>query len=299
MKNNAENLLKKIEKFDKNLFLSIKSNDISEKEIILNQNILLKYIDQFEETNQNLGKYNLNLSIENGQFVFNFSIKDLEQNKELLINKIARNYYFPLPAKSNYLIDIDKDIYWDKERLILQKNLFTILNKLKNKEKNKGFWISGDFGVGKSYIMLSFLNFVAKNLNLKVAYIFWPDFIIDYQNNISLNISEISSAQKFNYLKMADILIIDDIGAEKSNSWIRNNFLLPVINYRLEANKLTFFISNYSLIQYEKILLNEINSKRQNDIFEKKNIMRVIERIKGLLYGEIKLEGKNYRDFSN
>jgi DNA replication protein DnaC len=46
------------------------------------------------------------------------------------------------------------------------------LNKLKNKKRGKGLWISGDFGVGKSYIMIAFLNFVAKNLNLKVAYIF-------------------------------------------------------------------------------------------------------------------------------
>ncbi|BDV03706.1 MAG: primosomal protein [Candidatus Hepatoplasma scabrum] len=297
MKNNAEYLLEKLEKIDKNLFLEIKNNDISEKEIISNQNLLLKYIDQFEEKNQNLRRYNLNLAIENKQFIFNFSVKDLEYSKELLINKIAKNYYFPLSTKDYYLIDIDKDIYWTKERLILQKNLFTILNKLKNHEKVKGFWIYGDFGVGKSYIMISFLNFIARNLNFKVVYIFWPDFVLDYQNNISLNTSEISTAQRFNYLKMADVLIIDDIGAEKSNSWIRNNFLLPIINYRLEASKLTFFISNYSLMQYEKILQNEANAKKQQDLFENKNIMRIIERIKGLLYGEIDLKGKNYRNF--
>lgn len=299
MKNNSEYLLEKIEKIDKNLFLEIQKNNISEQEILKNQNILLKYIDQYEEKNDNLKKYNLNLSIENQQFVFNFSIKDVDRNKELIISKISGNYYFSLPDKYNYLIDIDKDIYWTKERIVLQKNLFEILNKLKNKKRGKGLWISGDFGVGKSYIMIAFLNFVSKNLNLKVAYIFWPDFIIDYQNNISSNTSEISSAQKFNYLKNAEVLVIDDIGAEKSNSWIRNNFLLPIVNHRLEANKLTFFISNYSLKQYQMILKNEIGNKKQQDLFENKNIMRIIERIKGLLYGEIILKGKNYRDFIN
>jgi|ERR1051325_128482 nitrogen-specific signal transduction histidine kinase len=111
MKNNSEYLLEKIEKIDKNLFLEIQKNNISEQEILKNQNILLKYIDQYEEKNDNLKKYNLNLSIENQQFVFNFSIKDVDRNKELIISKISGNYYFSLPDKYNYLIDIDKDIY--------------------------------------------------------------------------------------------------------------------------------------------------------------------------------------------
>ena len=69
---------------------------------------------------------------------------------------------------------------------------------------------------------------------------------------------------------------MDDIGAENSSSWSRDEVLGPLLQYRMDNNLPTFFTSNLTIEELEKAL--SISSSG----VDKVKARRIIERIKQL-----------------
>ncbi len=84
------------------------------------------------------------------------------------------------------------------------------------------------------------------------------------------------------------LLLIDDIGAETTTAWSRDEILGPILQYRMQAKLPTFFTSNLNLEQLEKHLSV---TKDSVDIVKAK---RIIERI-GQLTDKQELLTKNLR----
>jgi DNA replication protein DnaC len=89
-------------------------------------------------------------------------------------------------------------------------------------------------------------------------------------------------------MKNADVLFLDDLGAEDTSTWFYNEHLLIILNHRMQNNKITFFNSNLSMESLEKKLL--ILTKKSA------NVNRLLDRIKALTKNQqFELKGINKR----
>ena len=93
----------------------------------------------------------------------------------------------------------------------------------------------------------------------------------------------------FNEIKTADLLLIDDIGAETVTSWSRDEILGTILQYRMENDLSTFLTSNLNIEELE-IHLSLIKNST-----DKVKARRIIERVKQLT-NDIELISRNRRN---
>lgn len=122
------------------------------------------------------------------------------------------------------------------------------VNDLLNNKTNKGLFLSGPPGVGKSFIIEALLNEYLKS-GVRCAYLLLNEFS---QNMKTLYYSfETEDKDEFNRiitrLQKVNVLVIDDIGAERVDAFLRDELLFPILDYRMKHSLLTNFTSNYSL----------------------------------------------------
>ena len=149
-----------------------------------------------------------------------------------------------------------------------------ILSFLKNYSKDnyvKGMYISGLYGSGKTYILATLANELAK-LNHHVTFVYYPDLVRELKSSIGKD----SFEDKIEILKKTEILFLDDIGGETVSQFVRDEVLGPVLQYRLLDQKPTFFTSNLK----PKTLMDAL-CKDETQL-EKTKALRIVERIKSL-----------------
>ncbi len=111
---------------------------------------------------------------------------------------------------------------------------------------NKGIYVSGDIGTGKSFILKLFSVYLAKNENTKSI------VFVDCGNEFkSLENCYNTAIEYFNYyleqFKEVQYLFLDDFGKEFKNDFVLSSILIPVIEYRLEKHLPIFISSDYFL----------------------------------------------------
>jgi len=149
-----------------------------------------------------------------------------------------------------------------------------ILSFLKNYSKDnyvKGMYISGLYGSGKTYILATLANELAK-LNHHVTFVYYPDLVRELKSSIGKD----SFEEKIEILKKTEILFLDDIGGETVSQFVRDEVLGPVLQYRLLDQRPTFFTSNLK----PKTLMDAL-CKDETQL-EKTKALRIVERIKSL-----------------
>ena len=95
--------------------------------------------------------------------------------------------------------------------------------------------------------------------------------------------------EKFTFIKTVPLLLLDDIGAESTTAWSRDEVLGPILQYRMEEDLPTFFTSNLTIDELESSLATTSNG------VEKIKAKRIIERIKQLTV-PLELISKNRRN---
>jgi primosomal protein DnaI len=170
--------------------------------------------------------------------------------------------------------DIKKIYKQDKNRYNTIIWLTEFIKKYKQDKNQKGLYLCGNFGCGKTYLISAIFNELAKD-NIKSAIIFWPDFLNDLKSSFN---SEIKSEfkTKYNYIKKVPLLLIDDLGAENITPWGRDEILCPILQYRMDNHLSTFFTSNLNLESLE----NHLSLTSKGDEVIKAG--RIISRIKQL-----------------
>lgn len=189
-----------------------------------------------------------------------------------------------------YLFDIPKEIKEARMNQIYKtdKNRFETIKWLTNfidnykVEHKKGLYLHGNFGCGKTYLIAAMFNELAR-FGVKSAIIFWPEFIRDLKASFDSDFKE-----KFNYIKKVPLLLIDDIGAENTTAWARDEIFCPLIQYRMQEQLTTFFTSNLTLSELEE---HFSVTKNTVDVIKAR---RIIERIRQLTE-DIEMIGKNNR----
>lgn len=148
----------------------------------------------------------------------------------------------------------------------------------------KGLYIYGPFGTGKTYLLGAIANALAeKGIPSMIIYV--PEFIREMKQAIGNN----TLNEKVDAIKTIPILMFDDIGAESVSSWVRDEVLGPILQYRMLEKLPTFFTSNFNLDDLEHHLTY---SQRGEE--EKVKAGRIMERIQ-YLSEPVKLDGPNRR----
>lgn len=140
------------------------------------------------------------------------------------------------------------------------------------KKYHKGFYLYGPYGTGKSFFLAGLAKKLTKE-GLNVLYCFMPDLIRSMKASIGTNDLE----KKINHLKRCDVLILDDIGGENMSVWFRDEILLPILHYRMNAKKTVHFSSNSSYVD----LAERFKLDKDEDM---ELSLRIIRRIKELSF---------------
>lgn len=149
----------------------------------------------------------------------------------------------------------------------------------------KGLYLYGDFGVGKSFMVAALAHDLSEKRGVSSTLLHYPSFVIDVKNAIS----DGNVKTLVDEIKLSEVLILDDIGAEQSTVWVRDEILQVILQYRMQENLPTFFTSNFNFEDLEK---HFAKVKHGND--ETWEARRVMERIR-YLAEETRLEGVNRR----
>ncbi len=171
----------------------------------------------------------------------------------------------------------------DVTRLPVIKALTEFIENYRNNKKQKGIYLQGSFGSGKTYLISATFHELAKD-GIKGAIIFWPEFLTDLKASFGKD----DFQDKLNRIKKSELLLIDDIGAENVTPWSRDDVLCPILQYRMQENLTTFFTSNFTLDALEEHLATSVNGV---EIVKSKRIM---ERIRHLTV-EMEMNSENLR----
>lgn len=272
-------------------FLNVLENNQTFKKLVsrlkLPKEYLMKYTSNLEDSSKELDNCkkckNINEcknyyqghvfypNVLNDNLVFDYVPckyqKELEEK-----NKYKENIYlFDLPKeiKEASMKNIDLD---NPERFTIIKWLKNFLDKYPMNKEQKGLYLTGNFGSGKTYLISAVLNELAKQ-NHKVAIIYYPEFLRSLKESFG---DRDTYNDKFNLIKKVELLLIDDIGAETMTEWSRDEVLGNILQYRMQEGLVTFFTSNLKIEDLEEHF--SFSSKG----IEKVKAKRIVERIKQL-----------------
>ena len=200
--------------------------------------------------------------------------------KEAAIKNRLKLINLPATLKKASLAQVDLD---DLGRLPVFEKLLAFVEQYPT--IRKGIYLYGDFGVGKSFMVAALAHDLSEKRGVSSTLLHYPSFVIDVKNAIS----DGNVKTLVDEIKLSEVLILDDIGAEQSTAWVRDEILQVILQYRMQENLPTFFTSNFNFEDLEK---HFAKGKNGND--ETWEARRVMERIR-YLAEETRLEGVNRR----
>ena len=200
--------------------------------------------------------------------------------KEAAIKNRLKLINLPASLRKASLAQVDLD---DLGRLPVFEKLLSFVEQYPT--IRKGLYLYGDFGVGKSFMVAALAHDLSEKRGVSSTLLHYPSFVIDVKNaigdgNVKTLVDEI---------KLSEVLILDDIGAEQSTAWVRDEILQVILQYRMQENLPTFFTSNFDFEELEKHF-----AKVKQGPDETWEARRVMERIR-YLAEETRLEGVNRR----
>lgn len=182
-----------------------------------------------------------------------------------------------------YYSDNGEEVYLSENR----SKLFTLMNNyLENydgSKYNKGLYIYGGYGTGKSFMAYKFAQQLTLK-GIKVLFVYYPDLVRHIKSLIGTSEME----KLINKLKTVEVLFLDDLGAENNTAFVRDDILSPILQYRMNNELSLFITSNCNL---EGLLEHFSETSNESD---KNKASRIIDRIR-FLSTPVELKDKNYR----
>ncbi len=197
----------------------------------------------------------------------------------LMEEKSCDYYEMPGALRTISMADILLD---DKSRVDIIKWLKNFYDTFQDNPHQKGLYLHGSFGSGKTFLICAMLNELAKKgVDICVAY--YPKLLRSLKDSFDTDF-----ASRIAKLERVSVLFLDDIGAESVTPWSRDEILGTILQYRMDASLPTFFTSNLTIEELETNL-----SSTKNGV-EMVKARRIIERIKELS-DDMTLIGKSRR----
>lgn len=129
-----------------------------------------------------------------------------------------------------------------------------------DREKPKNLFLYGSYGVGKSHLAVALQKELMKR-GFTCVFVFLPDLLDMFTDSYNKN-SEITEGEIMKSLKTADVLVIDDVGAEGTLSDFGKRKLASIVNGR--QGRHTVYTSNFGPAQLFDVLEERIFSRMMN-----------------------------------
>lgn len=203
------------------------------------------------------------------------------------VSKMIDSMYMPKDVMEARLADVDFEGNSHESRLTVIEMAKNFLNEYDatGELPKRGLYIHGPFGIGKSYILGALANELAER-RIRTVAVYVPEFL----REIKQSIQEQTLHEKVDYVKEAQVLILDDFGAEAMTAWTRDEILGAILQYRMAEQLPTFFTSNLSFKELEHHLT--YTQRGEKDVVK---AARIMERIQTISV-PVLLDGENRRD---
>jgi len=256
------------------------SNKLSEKDVLNNILPLSIYKEAMDICVNCLGKKECLSETENMKV-------ELEYNKgEVSLKYVTcekANRLSPNNFEVMYYEENEDDVILNDKRSKIFSLMSEYLDSYDNTKLNKGLYIYGECGVGKSFLAYKFAQQLTQK-GIKVLYLYYPEFVRQVKSLIGSPEME----KLINKVKTVEVLFIDDLGAENNTAFIRDDILSPILQYRMNSELSLFITSNCNL---EQLLEHFSETSNESD---KNKAVRIIDRIR-LLTKPVELKDENYR----
>jgi primosomal protein DnaI len=206
------------------------------------------------------------------------SYDDRQRNEKLI-----QSMYVPKDILQASFADIQCDKTTPKRIDAVDKATSFVL-KYPHGQNSKGLYLFGKFGVGKSYLLGAMANDLAEK-GISSMIVYFPELVREFKASIG----DQTLNKKIEAIKREPILMLDDIGAETMSSWMRDEILSPILQFRMLENLPTFFTSNFN---YDELEHHLTYSQRGEE--EKIKARRLMERIR-YLTDAVEVDGPNRR----
>lgn len=164
----------------------------------------------------------------------------------------------------------DIDMTGDKKRMDVIKWIDQFFSEYEYQKDMKGIYLYGSFGSGKTFLVNALFHELELSKHASILVVYFPEALRNLKEDWDFYDSKMRQYQT------VDLLLLDDIGAEKVTEWGRDEVLGTILQYRMEHRLPTFFTSNMNLNDLEKHLAE--TGKNVDTI----KARRIIERIKQL-----------------
>ncbi len=211
----------------------------------------------------------------------------LVADERLAISRMIESMYMPKDVMEARLQDVDFEGNSHESRLTVIEMAKNFLNELDDTGElpKRGLYIHGPFGVGKSFILGALANELAER-HIRTVAVYVPEFL----REIKQSIQEQTLHEKVDYVKDAEVLILDDFGAEAMSAWTRDEILGAILQYRMSEQLPTFFTSNLGFKELEHHLT--YTQRGEKDVVKAARIMERIQTVARpvALYGDNRRE---------
>ena len=151
-----------------------------------------------------------------------------------------------------------------KDEKLPAKDLKTIDQAFKAAQKfseePKGWLVlMGTFGCGKTHLAASIANYRVSN-GFPVMFVVVPDMLDHLRATFSPD-SMISYDRRFDEIRTADLLVLDDLGTQSMKPWVREK-LYQLFNYRYNANLPTVITTADALEEIDPRLRARMGDRR-------------------------------------
>ncbi|MFQ6580108.1 primosomal protein DnaI [Priestia megaterium] len=177
------------------------------------------------------------------------------------------------------------DIEIEQGRFEAIKLVRDFVREYEPNKKMKALYLHGSFGVGKTYFLGAIANALAEK-KVKSTILYVPEFLRELKGSFQ----DQSFNEKIEYVKKVPVLMLDDLGAESVTSWMRDDVLGTILQFRMLENLPTFFSSNLNFKELQHHL-----TYTQRGEQEELKAARVMERIKSLAI-PVEMNGENKRN---
>ena len=250
--------------------------DINHQEILRSLNFLNQFIEEknncskcsgLDKCNNLLSGHFTEVYYENNQLYSNLvkcnklKLKEDEDNRK----KLFKSMYIPNDILKASFKNIDKTA----GRKNALKNLIEFVTNFNPNIKQKGIYLFGPLGTGKSHMIAAAANKLAEK-RIAVLMVYVPDFFREIKSSIQDN----SLEGKIDVLKNVQVLILDDIGAETISQWERDEILGAILQARMVKGLATLYTSNFTYDDLEEHL--SYSNKGGEERLKAKRIMERI-----------------------
>ncbi|APP10010.1 primosomal protein DnaI [Lactobacillus delbrueckii subsp. delbrueckii DSM 20074 = JCM 1012] len=266
---------------DVRAFLTAHQDQLTKESVDASFASLYEYCRQKDSHDKVISGYLPQLFMEGPLIGIRYQASQDKQRRDKEAAAKRRIELIDLPEKLRRVKLADLDMADDRKQALFEVGAF--LQAYQSNPHAKGLYLSGDFGVGKTYILAGLANRVAE-MGGRVIFLHMPTFIAGLSSHFGDN----SLQTEIQRLAVCDVLILDDIGAETLSPWSRDDVLGVILQARMDNDLPTFFSSNFDM----KTLESHFSATKNAD--DPVKAARLMQRVR-YLAKEVVVYGNNRR----